>query len=82
VLPEFERIDPGLIQCVYGEDEPDTRCRAPELARTERIHTKGGHHFDGDCQGLARKILAGAKRRLQAGQAGAQATSGTRVGSN
>jgi type IV secretory pathway VirJ component len=63
VLPEFERIDAGLVQCFYGEDEPRTLCRAPELARAELVHTRGGHHFDGDYGALAEKILAGARRR-------------------
>jgi type IV secretory pathway VirJ component len=66
VLPELLRISPDLVQCFYGEDEDDTLCRAPELARTEIIHTEGGHHFDGDYAGLAQRILDGAKRRLGA----------------
>jgi type IV secretory pathway VirJ component len=66
VLPELVRIDPRLVQCVYGEEEENTLCRAPELAGCERIRTSGGHHFDGDYQGLARKILAGAERRIGA----------------
>jgi type IV secretory pathway VirJ component len=70
VLPELLRIDPSLVQCVYGEQEESTLCRAPELAGAERIHTQGGHHFDGDYPALARKILAGAERRLQAGKQG------------
>lgn len=68
VLPELGRIDPALIQCVYGEEEEDTLCRSPALARAERIRTSGSHHFDGDYEGLALKILAGAERRLQAGE--------------
>jgi type IV secretory pathway VirJ component len=68
VLPELARIDPALIQCVYGEQEENTLCRAAALARTERIRTTGGHHFDGNYEGLALKILAGAERRLHAGE--------------
>ena len=63
VLPELASIDPALIQCVYGEQEEKTLCRDPALARSERIRTTGGHHFDGDYEGLARKILTGAERR-------------------
>jgi type IV secretory pathway VirJ component len=63
VLPEFERIDLARVQCFYGEDEPDTLCRAPELAAAERIGTRGGHHFDGDYPALARRILDGLRRR-------------------
>jgi type IV secretory pathway VirJ component len=72
VLPELERIDPALIQCVYGEQEENTLCRAKQLARTERIQTTGGHHFDGDFEGLAGKILAGAEKRLAAQRQGHQ----------
>jgi hypothetical protein len=31
----------------------------------EVVHTTGGHHFDGDCLGLARRILFGFKARAQ-----------------
>ncbi|MCL4683881.1 virulence factor family protein [Myxococcota bacterium] len=64
VLPELQRIDLGLLQCFYGEQEPETLCRAPELAGAEKIVTSGGHHFDGDYAALARRIAEGAQRRL------------------
>jgi type IV secretory pathway VirJ component len=63
VLPELERIDLGQVQCFYGEDETDSLCRDPALAASERIHTAGGHHFDGDYEALAARILDGARRR-------------------
>jgi type IV secretory pathway VirJ component len=66
VLPELQRIEPQLVQCVYGEEEPNSLCRAPELAASERVRTRGGHHFDGDYAALAAKILAGAERRAAA----------------
>jgi type IV secretory pathway VirJ component len=66
VLPELVRIDPRLVQCVEGADEPDSLCRAPELAGVERITTSGGHHFDGDYLALGRRILAGLERRAAA----------------
>jgi type IV secretory pathway VirJ component len=66
VLPEILRQKLGLFQCFYGEKEEDTLCKAPELAGAEIIRTGGGHHFGGDYQALAQKILDGAARRLAA----------------
>lgn len=63
VLPELLQIDLRLVQCVYGEDEAESLCRAPELAAAERIRTRGGHHFDGDYPTLAKRILDGIERR-------------------
>jgi type IV secretory pathway VirJ component len=68
VMPELQRIDPGLVQCVYGEQEENSLCPARELAGIERIRTSGGHHFDGDYPALAAKIFAGAERRLAGAQ--------------
>jgi type IV secretory pathway VirJ component len=48
VLPEVERLDPARIQCFYGVEETESLCRDPALARSEVIHTSGGHHFDGN----------------------------------
>ena len=76
VLPELERLPAGLVQCFYGEEEPETLCRAPELARVERIATRGGHHFDGDYAALARRIAQGAERRLAEGAGSRGAGSG------
>jgi type IV secretory pathway VirJ component len=66
VLPELERLDLRRLQCFYGEEEEDTLCRAPELAAAEVVRTEGGHHFGGDYQALASRILEGAARRLAA----------------
>ena len=57
VLPELLRIPPEKVQCFYGEDEDDTLCRDPALAKTQLIQTSGGHHFDGDYDALAERIL-------------------------
>ena len=63
VLPELRALDLARVQCVYGEEEDDTLCTAPELAEAERIRIPGGHHFDGDYEALAHVILQGAARR-------------------
>ena len=62
VIPEVRRLDPARVQCFYGRREEDTACTNPALAGAERIETEGGHHFDGDYVGLARRILAGLDR--------------------
>ena len=63
VLPELLRLDLSRVQCFYGEEEEESLCRDPALSGAEIVRTTGGHHFDGDYEGLARRILAGAERR-------------------
>jgi type IV secretory pathway VirJ component len=63
IAPEVARLDPAKMQCFYGEEEDDSLCRNPVLAGAELIETKGGHHFDGDYQALARRIIEGLERR-------------------
>jgi type IV secretory pathway VirJ component len=63
VLPELLKLDLSRVQCFLGEDEEDTLCPDPHLAKAEIIRTPGGHHFDGDYRALARRILDGAKQR-------------------
>ena len=46
-------------RCVFGEEEgPDSACTQPELAKLRKIQTTGGHHFDGDYDALAARLLA------------------------
>lgn len=60
-LPEVQRIDARRVQCFYGEED-DSAC--PKIgAGAEVIRTTGGHHFDGNYEALARRILSGAHRR-------------------
>ena len=67
VLPELTKLDLSRVQCFYGEEEADpeeeekTLCPDPALAQAEIIRTRGGHHFDGNYEALARRILADAK---------------------
>jgi type IV secretory pathway VirJ component len=63
VLPELLRLDPRLVQCFYGEEEDESLCRDPALHDMEIVRTEGGHHFGGDYDVLAARILDGARRR-------------------
>jgi type IV secretory pathway VirJ component len=57
ILPEIERLAGSRILCLGGEDEKDSLCRKlkPEQAMSEII--PGGHHFGGDYDALADRIL-------------------------
>jgi type IV secretory pathway VirJ component len=78
VLPELKRFPPGLVQCFFGEEEEDTVCRDPALQGAEIVRTTGGHHFDGDYESLAERILDGARRRRTPGpHPSAEPTSGS-----
>jgi type IV secretory pathway VirJ component len=70
VLPELARLDLSRVQCFYGEEEELTLCTDPALEGAEIIRTTGGHHFDGDYEALARRILEGAERRAGSRPAG------------
>ncbi|HEY2774288.1 MAG TPA: AcvB/VirJ family lysyl-phosphatidylglycerol hydrolase [Candidatus Binatia bacterium] len=60
---EMAKIPPALIQCFYGEEEDDSGCPALDPTKIEVIKTQGEHHFDGNYEALAGRILAGLARR-------------------
>nr|WP_232470948.1 AcvB/VirJ family lysyl-phosphatidylglycerol hydrolase [Caballeronia hypogeia] len=68
VRPEFNKLPPAMVQCIYGEKEEDTLC--PELTKTgiEVVKLPGDHHFGGDYDALARRILAGWRKQIAARQ--------------
>ena len=68
VAPELAKIPPGLIQCFYGAEEDDTFCPSLTGSGATLIRTPGGHHFGGDYDSLARRILDGWHKRI-AGEA-------------
>ena len=74
VLPQLLQLDLSRLQCFYGEEEQDSLCRVPELAKAEIIRTSGGHHFDGDYGALAARILDGIARRAPGAVPAATAT--------
>jgi type IV secretory pathway VirJ component len=63
-LAEIAKLPPIPLQCVYGAEEDDTGCTAPELDRAMKLRMDGGHHFDGNYKQVASAILdaAGAAR--------------------
>lgn len=65
-FPDIAKIQPGLVQCFYGEQDYGSACSKLEGTGAEIVRMAGGHHFDGDYNGVANKILDGAKHRIAA----------------
>ncbi len=62
--PELKRLEPTRVQCIYGEeDQQNSGCTDAALRTAEVVRTGGGHHFDGDYQALAKRIIDGAAAR-------------------
>jgi type IV secretory pathway VirJ component len=60
-LPEVEKIVGTPVLCVYGAEESDSLCPKLDPHKVTIVKLKGGHHFDGNYDGLARTILASAR---------------------
>ncbi len=64
LAPEVARIPRALLQCVYGTEEAsESLCTRPGMEGFEIVALGGGHHFDGDYERLASKLLEGIERR-------------------
>jgi len=59
-LPELERLHDLRVLCIYGSDEDDSPCTKLRGTGAVVVELQGGHHFDGDYAGLARRIIAAA----------------------
>ncbi|PYE27450.1 type IV secretory pathway VirJ component [Paraburkholderia silvatlantica] len=66
VRPELAKVPPSIVQCVYGAGEKDTLCPALVNTGVDVVKTGGDHHFDGDYNALAGKIIAGWKKEIAA----------------
>ena len=65
--PEVRKIEPGKIQCFYGQEEAEeSLCTLESMRQAENIARPGSHHFDENYQPIADAILANLKRRLAA----------------
>lgn len=64
-LTDVAKIDPALVQCMYGTDEEDDACKDLVGGPVETIGIKGGHHFDENYSALAKRIMDGLQNRLQ-----------------
>ncbi|MDX3924339.1 MAG: AcvB/VirJ family lysyl-phosphatidylglycerol hydrolase [Shinella sp.] len=63
-VQDIARIDPKLVQCFYGTEEGDDPCPTLKAKGIESIGIEGGHHFDGDYEALAGRIIDTLKKRL------------------
>lgn len=57
VIPEVQKLKGMNVLCIYGKDETDSACRSLDKADFSLVEMKGGHHFSGDYQSLAKIIL-------------------------
>lgn len=65
VVPAITTIPLDRVVCVYGEEENDTACTAPELKGADLMKLSGGHHFDENYEPIAAALLD--KMRARAG---------------
>lgn len=57
ILPEIERLKGTKFLCMYGDDDNDTVCKDLKAEQAVVVSVQGGHHFGGDYQSLADRIL-------------------------
>jgi type IV secretory pathway VirJ component len=57
--PEMARINPRLVQCLYGSEEADSACPTLASAGAEVIALRGGHHLGGQYGDIVRQIIRG-----------------------
>lgn len=59
-MPELAKLSGLKVMCFYGTEEDDPACKKLDPAKITIVEKKGGHHFGGDYEGLARQILGSA----------------------
>lgn len=57
-LPEIRRIKDKRVLCIYGDDEQDNVCSQIDSPHATAWSLPGGHHFGGDYQNIADRILS------------------------
>jgi type IV secretory pathway VirJ component len=63
VVAAILALPSAITLCIYGQDEEDSACKAPRLAKKEVLALPGGHHFDSDYERLTGLILTAFEAR-------------------
>jgi type IV secretory pathway VirJ component len=64
ILPEYRKLSRANTLCVFGSGDTDSLCADFPAGTPGTVELSGGHHFDGDYDGLARMILKFAGRAI------------------
>jgi type IV secretory pathway VirJ component len=62
ILPEYRKMSRTNTLCVFGAGDKDSLCADFPAGTAGTVELSGGHHFDGDYDGLARMVLKFAGR--------------------
>jgi type IV secretory pathway VirJ component len=62
ILPEYQKLSRATTLCVYGAGDKDSLCTDFPPGTAGTLELPGGHHFDGDYDGLAHLVLKFAGR--------------------
>jgi type IV secretory pathway VirJ component len=62
ILPEYRKMPRARTLCVFGAGDTDSLCTDFPSGTPGTVELAGGHHFDGDYDGLAHQILKFAGR--------------------
>jgi type IV secretory pathway VirJ component len=62
ILPEYQQMSRTNTLCVFGAGDKDSLCADFPAGTAGTVELSGGHHFDGDYDGLARMVLKFAGR--------------------
>jgi type IV secretory pathway VirJ component len=62
ILPEYRKLPRATTLCVFGAGDKDSLCTDFPPGTAGTLELPGGHHFEGDYDGLARLILKFAGR--------------------
>lgn len=62
ILPEYQQMSRTTTLCVFGAGDKDSLCTDFPAGTAGTIELAGGHHFDGDYDGLANLVLKFAGR--------------------
>jgi type IV secretory pathway VirJ component len=62
ILPEYQQLSRANTLCVFGAGDKDSLCTDLPAGTAGITQLPGGHHFDGDYDGLARLVLTFAGR--------------------
>jgi type IV secretory pathway VirJ component len=64
-VKDLAKINPKIVQCVYGTEDEDAACPALKDQGVEIVGIEGGHHFDEDYEALTKRIVAALRQRLK-----------------